>query len=55
MALEMEKNLFSVESIVETVTSRWGYATLKKELILCFVVGRDVFVALPTGYVQNAS
>ena len=31
MALEMENNLFSVESIVETVTSHLGYATLKKE------------------------
>ena len=53
MALEMEKNLSSVKVIVETVTSRLGYATLKKEqkdAILSFVVGRDVFVVLPTGY-----
>ena len=31
MASEMEKNLSSVESIVETVTSRLGHAMLKKE------------------------
>ena len=46
-------NLSSVESIVETVTSRLGYATLKKEqkdAILSFVVGRDVLVMLPTSY-----
>ena len=59
MASEMEKNLSSVESIVETVTSRLGHATLKKEqklrMLFClsFVVGRDIFIVLPTGYVQN--
>ena len=49
---EMEKNSSSVESIVETVTSRLEYAMLKKEqkdATLSFVLGRDVFVALPTG------
>ena len=53
MASEMEKNLSSVKSIVETVTSHLGYSALKKEqkdAILSFVVGRDIFVALPTGY-----
>ena len=58
MASEMEKDLSSVESIVETVTSRLGYATLKKNkrMLFClsFVARRDVFVALPIGYVQNA-
>ena len=50
MASEVEKKLSSVEFIVETVTSRLGYATLKKYAILSFVVGRDVLVVLPTGY-----
>ena len=52
MTLGME-NSPSVESVVETVTSGLGYATLKKEqkdAILSFVAGRDIFVALPTGY-----
>ena len=51
MASEMEKNLSSVESIEETVTSCLGYATLKKEqrMLFClsFVARRDVFTALP--------
>ena len=40
----MEKCLSSVESIVETVTSRLGYTTLKKEqdAIFSYVAGRDV-------------
>ena len=51
--IEMEKNLSSVESVVETVISCLGYATLKKEqkvAVLSFVAGpgRDIFVSLPT-------
>ena len=41
IALEMKKNLSSVESIVETATSRLGYATLKKEqkdaILICLL------------------
>ena len=47
MASEMEKNLSAVKSIVETVTSRLGYATLKKEekdaILFVFCSGEGSF------------
>ena len=45
-ASEIENNL----RVVETVATRLGYATLKIKQRDLFLVGRDVFVVLPTGY-----
>ena len=50
MALEIEKNLSFVESIVETVTSHLGYATLKKEqkdaILFAFCSGEGHFCSI---------
>ena len=49
MALKMEKNLSSVKSIVETVTSYLGYATLKKEQkdVILFVFCSGTVMSYP--------
>ena len=43
----------AISSSVDTATRILGYSSLKdkqKEAIVTFVSGKDVFVALPTGY-----
>ena len=44
------ENLSSVKSIVETVTSCLDAKERAKDAILSFVVRRNAFVELPTGY-----
>ena len=56
MALEMENNLSSVESIVETVISRLGHATLKKEQkgAICLSCSREGGFCSVTNWLDSA-